>query len=187
MTAGDTVVTDAGAGDADRHAAILGRYAPPDEGDHVAIHLLNFPLRVFAAARQHHDELMREFALLALRPPQDRPGHTVPRELLDLIETLGRRYANVGDRADAARDEALERGDRVIDLTYVVPRSVGPAMSDLHDLMSRAYQFCREGELLTLEEAPVEHDFRVWFTEEFINQAGGHPPRPWSGPLEPSS
>lgn len=57
--------------------SILGRYGPLGDEDMVTVRLLNFPLQVFAAARQHHDELMREFALLAMRPPEDRPGHAL--------------------------------------------------------------------------------------------------------------
>jgi hypothetical protein len=71
-----------------------------------------------------------------------------------------------------------------MDLTYEVPRSVGPAMRDLHDLMERADEFCREGQLLTLASIPVEREFRLWFLREFIDQAEGAPPTPWGGPLD---
>jgi hypothetical protein len=98
--------------------SILGRYGPPDDDDMVTVRLLNFPLQVFAAVRQHHDDLLREFALLALRPPEDRPGHAVPTRLLTLIDTLGRRFGGVGDRADTAREAALARGQANVDLTY---------------------------------------------------------------------
>jgi hypothetical protein len=165
--------------------SILGRYAPPDGGAHVTVRLLNFPLQVFVAARQHHDELLREFALLALSPPVDRPGHAVPKSLLGLIEALGNRYAGVGERTDAERDEAIERGEVAMDLTYEVPRSVGPAMQELHDLMERADQFCRDGQMLTMASTPVSRDFRLWFLQEFTRQADGEPPTPWRGPLDP--
>jgi hypothetical protein len=167
----------------DDQRSILGRYSPDDAGESVTVQLLNFPLQVFAGARQHHDELMREFALLALRPPRDRPGHTVPTSLLDLIETLGVRYARVGDRADAHREDAVERGDTSMDLAYVVPRSVGSAMRELHDLMEQADMFCRDEQVLTLAATPLEREFRLWFLAEFTSQADGQPPRPWRGPL----
>jgi hypothetical protein len=165
--------------------AILGRYTPADYSETVSVELLNFPLQVFAVARQHHDELLREFALLALSPPQDRPGHTVPKRLLDLIDTLGVRYAGVGNRTDAERDDAVARGDTAMDLTYVAPRSVGEAMRQLHELMEQADEFCRDGQMLTLAATPLERDFRTWFTQEFISQADGLPPVPWSGLLVP--
>jgi hypothetical protein len=165
--------------------AILGRYVPTVDDDHVIVHLLNFPLQVFSYARQHHDELLREFALLALRPPEDRPGHAVPGQLLTLIDSLGRRFGGVGDRSDTIRDDALAAGETHIDLSYSVPRSAGPALRELHELMEQADQFCRDEQLLTIAATPVERKFRVWFIDEFIAQAQGAKPTPWDGPLLP--
>jgi hypothetical protein len=162
----------------------LGRDGPPDDPEHVTVELLNFPLQVFVQASQHNDELLREFALLALSPPADRPGHAVPRNLLDLIDKLAVRYPDVGDRTDAARDAAAARGEAAMDLTYEVSRSVGPAMQELHELMERADEFCREGQMLTVASTPLERDFRLWFLQEFTRQAGGMPPIPWRGPLD---
>lgn len=165
--------------------AILGRYVPVTDPDQVTVTLLNFPLQVFAAARQHHDELLREFALLALRPPEDRPGHAVPAQLLDLIDSLGRRFGGVGDRTDALREAALARGETTMDLSYRVPRSAGPALRELHALMEQADAFCQTEQLLTVASTPVERRFREWFIDEFIGQAEGHPANPWDGPLVP--
>jgi hypothetical protein len=165
--------------------AILGRYVPVADHDQVTVTLLNFPLQVFADARQHHDELLREFALLALRPPEDRPGHTVPAQLLDLIDSLGRRFGGVGDRTDALREAALARGETTMDLSYSVPRSAGPALRELHALMEQADAFCQTEELLTIAATPVERRFREWFIDEFIGQADSRPPNPWDGPLVP--
>jgi hypothetical protein len=163
--------------------AILGRYGPPGGDAQVRVRLLNFPLQVFAVARQHHDELLREFALLALQPPRDESARTLPAELLDLIDTLGRRYAGVGDRADTARDAALARGELSMDLTYQVPSSVGPAMSELNQLMAAADAYCADEQLLTLAATPVEREFRQWFIDQFISQAADAEPVPWDGPL----
>ena len=163
--------------------AILGRYVPTTSEARVTVTLLNFPLQVFAMARQHHDELLREFALLALQPPPDESSRSVPVELLDLIDTLGRRYGGVGDRTDTVRDAALARGELSMDLTYQVPASVGVAMSELHRLMEAADAFCRDEQLLTLAATPVEREFRLWFTEQFISQAADAEPVPWDGPL----
>jgi hypothetical protein len=161
--------------------AALGRYAPPDDGEHVGVQLLNFPLQVFAKAREHHEELLREFALLALSPPADRPGHHVPQQFLDLINTLGVRYAGIGTSTDAIRDAAIARGEQSMDLTYELPRSVGPAMQELRDLIDLADQFCRDGQMLTMALAPQERDFLWWFVAEISNQAGGAAPSPWPG------
>ena len=165
--------------------AILGRYAPEDEGEHITVRLLNFPLRVFVKAREHHEELLREFALLALSPPEDRPGHHVPQQFLDLINTLGIRYAGIGANTDAVRDAAIARGERSTDLTYSVPRSVGPAMDELRSLIEQADQYCRDGRMLTMALAPLERQFLWWFLDQFIAQAKDLPPTPWPGGTEP--
>jgi hypothetical protein len=166
-------------------AKILGRYAPAQDSDPVTVRLLNFPLQVFSQARQHHDELLREFALLALQPPEDRRGHTTPAQLLALIDTLGRRFGGSSDRSDALRDAAVAAGETSMDLTYLVPRSIGPALAELHDLMEQADAFCRDEQLLTLASTPVERRFREWFLEQFGSQALGAEPVAWDGPLLP--
>lgn len=163
---------------------VLGRYAPSAVDDEaVDVQLLNFPLQVFVQAREHHDELIREFALLALSPPQDRPGRHVPARLLELVQSLGRDYAGVGDRTDAVRDSALERGELAIDLVYQVPPSAGPALQQLRTLMDDAEQFCLDEQLLTLAATPLERRFRQWYLDEFARQLAGGPPTPWAGPL----
>jgi hypothetical protein len=165
--------------------AILGRYVPISDDEQVTVSLLNFPLQVFAHARQHHDELLREFALLAMRPPVDRPGHAVPGQLLALIDSLGRRFGRVADRSDQVRDDAIAAGETQIDLTYTVPRNAGPALAELHELMEQADAFCRDEQLLTIAATPVERQFRAWFIEQFTTQARGADPVPWDGPLLP--
>lgn len=161
--------------------AVLGRYGGGDgQADElVHVRLVNFPLQLFASAREHHDELLREFALLALRPPTSTPDREVPTRLLDLIDVLGRQYAGAGDRTDADRDAAVERGETSMDLSYDVPRSIGAGMLRLHELMEQADEFCRTEQLLTLEASPDERRFRSWFLTEFVRQADGHEPTAW--------
>jgi hypothetical protein len=170
---------------ADREVhAVLGRYSPhPPAGDEVVeVRLLNFPLQLFQQAREHHDELLREFALLALRPPQDRPGHSAPARLLELIDLLGRRYATTAERADALRDEAIDRGEVTADLTYHLPRSAAPALRALHELMEEADEFCRSAQLLTRPSSGPQRAFREWFLDQLSGQLGGAAPEPWQGP-----
>lgn len=155
------------------------------DDDLVSVQLLNFPVRVHQIASEHTDELMREFALLALRPPDERPSHSVPKRLLELVDVLGRQYGGMGQDTDATRDAAAARGDETVDLSYVVPRSLAPAMCQLHDLLEEADEFCASEQLLTLAATPVERRFRRWFIEQFAAQTAGAAPTPWDGPLSP--
>jgi hypothetical protein len=151
--------------------------------DWVDVRLLNFPVRLHEQASEHHEELMREFALLSLRPPEERPGHAVPRRLLELVDLLGRQYAGLGADTDAVRDAAAARGEDAVDLTYTVPRSIGDAMRGLYDLLEEADSFCESEDLLTLASTPVERQFRRWFIDQFSSQAAGAEPVPWEGPM----
>lgn len=149
----------------------------------VEVRLLGFPLQVFDAARLHHDELLREFALLALASVDVVDVRSLPARLVDLIDILGRRYAADTERSDAVRDEAAERGDAVIDLTYQLPPSAAEPVRQLNALLDEADEFCRSEQLLTLAATQVERDFRSWFLSEFENQLNGGTPTRWTGPL----
>jgi hypothetical protein len=163
----------------------LGRYDDPSAEDTLHdVALLNLPVRLYAAARERHDELMREFALLALGAPSGRAD--VPARLLELIDVLGVRYGAATARPDEKIDAALERGDATIDLHYTVPAHVVVGADALERLMAEADAFCQSEQLLTLARGPVQKQLAAWYLEEFRRQVNGEPPRPWDGPLEES-
>jgi hypothetical protein len=165
-------------------ASPLGRYDEPttDEELH-QVKLLGLPLRVMIAGREQHDELMREFALLALGSPAGRPE--VPRRLVELTQILGVQYGGAAARPDELVDAAAARGDDTIDLTYQVPAHVLEAADHLDALMSEADEFCREEQLLTLARSDVLVQFSDWYLGEFRRQIAGDPAQPWTGPLDP--
>jgi hypothetical protein len=166
---------------------VLGRYGAEDLPDEpaVEVRLLNFPLPLFVHSRERHDELLREFALMAMRPPESRPGHETPTRLLELIDVLGRRDGGVSDRSDAVRDAAIERGDATVDLTYELPPSAAASLRQLDQLMTDADEFCRSEDLLTLASTPTELAFRRWYLDQFMTQLAGGEATPWNGPTHP--
>ncbi len=146
----------------------------------VAVRLVGFPLQVYLRSAEHHDGLMREFALLAMDPPVDVPGHEVPAKLRDLVDTLGRQYGGFTDRANATRDDALAAGQDSVDLVYEVPPQAAEAARALGEMLDQADEFCRNGDLLTLATPPEAMTFRRWYLDEFSRQIGGEAPRPWA-------
>lgn len=165
-------------------ASPLGRYDDDTSPDELHdVQLLGTPVRILIASRERHDELMREFALLALGGPTGRPD--IPQRLLDLIEVLGVRYGNAAARPDELVDEAVARGDDTIDLSYTVPAHVVEAADRLDELMREADEFCRSEQLLTLARSEVMVEFADWYLDEFRRQVAGQPPRPWTGRLDP--
>lgn len=148
----------------------------------IEVRLLNFPLQLFVSAREHHAELLREFALLAVAPPGSADRH-LPRRLIELIDRVGREYGGAGDSTDLQRDQLIEAGQLSADLTYQLPASAAVPLLQMHELFDEADEYCQKEELLTLAATPAEREFRRWFLEEFTRQLAGMSPRPWNGPL----
>lgn len=133
------------------------------------------------AGRDRHDELMREFALLAL----SGPSTALPACLLELTEILGVRYGGATARPEAEIEAAAARGEATVDLTYVVPAHVLEGADLLDRLMAEADDFCRAEQLLTLPRNELMVQFADWYLEQFRRQIAGEPPQPWTGPLDP--
>lgn len=143
------------------------------------VRLIEFPLGVYRQAKEHGDELVREFSLIAMQE-QDSPSPTVPGRLLELVEALTRDYGTISTEVELERDEALEAGLPSIDLTYRVPPAVAEASLALGAMLDEADDFCRSGgALLTLATPPVAKRFRDWYLQEFVSQLSGAEPTPW--------
>ena len=81
----------------------MGRYDAADVPEGAPLHeirMVGVPVEIFLAARQQHDELMREFAVLALAH-QDQSS-AAPAELRRLVHELGANSA-------AARRDRVRR------------------------------------------------------------------------------
>ena len=143
----------------------------------IEVRLVDMSLPAYSHSTEHHDELLREFALIQSREPTE--GHNVPRRLLAVIDTLNNEYAGMTALPQADLQAALERGDPSIDLVYHMPPAVGPACAQLLALLREADDYCRHGDLLTLAPPPDAVAFREWLLLEFVNQVEGKPPTPW--------
>jgi hypothetical protein len=168
----------------ERHTSPLGRY-DDDARDGETVHtvrLIGVPVRILDAGRRHHQELMHEFSLLAVA---ENLTDDVPQRMLDLIDTLGRRYAETGDQPNAEVDTALARGDSTVDLTYEVAEHVVDAADHLEALMAEADEYCEREQMLTLQRTETVKQFSTWYLDEFRRQIAGEPARPWDGPLDP--
>jgi hypothetical protein len=150
---------------------------PPTE-DVIEVRIVGMPLDVYRAAAEHFDELKREFALLRM---EDDVAESIPNRLLEVSDQLSTRYARFTSSPNEARDRALHRGDKTVDLDYQVPVSVRDACIELERLLDEADEFCRAGEhLLTLAATPEVVSFRRWFLTEFVRQIDGEDPTSWA-------
>lgn len=168
-------------------ASPLGRYASGSSEEELhEVRLVGTPVRVFVAAREHHDDLLRELALLALAAPEDAPAHAaVPARLARLVQVLGTRYGAATARPNAEIEQALAAGMDRVDLVFQVPASVVGAADELEQLMAEADDFCAAEQLLTVRRSPAMRALSEWYLEELRRQVQGAPPRPWDGPLDP--
>ncbi|MDQ1605348.1 MAG: hypothetical protein QOE01_3193 [Actinomycetota bacterium] len=139
-----------------------------------------FPLRLAARSTEHHQDLFREFALLAVDSAD--ASDTVPGRLLALIEALGRRY-QPQTAHEEEREQALARGEIEADLSIRVPASAGSAATALGEMLDEADEFCRAGDLLTLAAPDDSVEFRRWYLGEIVGQLAGRAPTPWPGDL----
>lgn len=144
------------------------------------VRLLAFPLEVWARASEHHQELLREFALVGVRPTDAE--HTPPLRLQQLIDELEARYAGLNEATDAERDAALARGETSIDLDYRgLPVEVAADCRHLDHVLDEVDDYCRAGDhLLTLATPPDCVTFRRWYLTQFVDQVErGAEPVPW--------
>jgi hypothetical protein len=152
-------------------------------GGLVDVWVLNFPLEVFQRSQEHADGLRREFVLLA----QDQAGghaRMLPARLLAIVAELGAQYAGVSTEPESARDAAIDRGERFVDLHYRVPPAAVAAGQRLGSVLDDADAYCRSGQhLLSLATPREALVFRRWLLSEFVNQSAGAAPVPWSDRL----
>jgi len=161
----------------------LGRYDTDTDDALFEVRLLSLPVQILALSREQHDELMREFAMLAL--DERLSADHVPARLLELVDVLGRRYGAVSARPDEEIDAAITRGDKSIDLVYHVPAHVSEAADALERLMTEADVFCRDRQMLALARTPLQERFARWYLDQFRRQIAGLSPDPWPGPFDP--
>ena len=141
----------------------------------VEVKLLGLDLEDHRRSSEHHEELLREFMLIA-QSGDDHAG--VPARLMALIDELRERYSQYG-RVNEEVEAARRRGEQSVDLVYALPASMAGDVRRFLQLLEEADEYCRRGDLLTLATPPAEAAFRRWYLEEVARQIEGEAPRPW--------
>jgi hypothetical protein len=145
------------------------------------IRLLNLPVQLWVDAKQHNDELLREFTLIATAHDSPADGHAVPERLLAVITRLRQQYGHGSGERDARIFAAHEAGTRHLDMVVELPAAAAPALRNLAQLLDDADEFCRSGQhLLTLATPPELVAYRRWYLRELALQLEGAAPTPWS-------
>ena len=150
--------------------------------DHVlvTVRLLDLPVGLHARSTEHNDELMREFTYIRAQST-DPDASDIPAKLLDLVDEVTERFSGFTAASQAELDDAIAAGTESIDLVYRVPPDVAGACIHLGELLDAADDYCRAGDVLLTMATPDELvAYRRWFLDEFVRQASGEPPQPWS-------
>lgn len=142
--------------------------------------LKQYPTAIGVAAKQHNDELVREFTIIAAGRDQGSSSPELPARLISVMDTIRRQYgAGLEDR-DARLFAAVEAGIEHIDVEMQLPPAAADAARHLGEVLDEADEFCRSGQhLLTIATPPHLLRFRRWYFNEVIGQLAGAAPTPW--------
>ena len=127
--------------------------------------LESFPLRLFAAADEQWEAMLREYALRGL-------GGALQAYDNGEVTRAANALSVVGAAADAV-DTGADRGTLHLDV---------PAPADfalLQGILDDALSLAVSGELLVFPSLPEVVTFRNWMCEQVLGQAAGAPSSPW--------
>lgn len=143
--------------------------------------MVQLPVRLWARSQEHHDALMREFALMSVPSDEEEKQRHVPTRLTQLMGTLTADFEGVSTEQEQQLFAAAEAGAEVIDeLVYTLPRAAAPPSKVLGEMLDESDEYCRQGQhLLTLASDDELVRFRWWYLDQIIDQADGKPPVPW--------
>ena len=144
----------------------------------VAVHLIGLPIETYLAAEEHHDALMREFALLP-RLGDDRFGVAVSPRLVELATVLGRQFGVGNEHRRAQVEEARRAGRTTVDVVLSIRSDASEEVWTVADQLDEVDAYCARAELLTLPSSPAVQDFRHWYAAEVVRQLSGGAPSPW--------
>jgi len=147
--------------------------------DLVDFSIRGIPVRDYITSTRHYRELRREIRLLALAHQDDYP---LAKNLSDLFSAMDQpARAQVGTQQIEA---AYAAGEETTDLELTLPRRVVERVDLFIEMLDLADEFCRAERLLSVARTPDERAFQTWFLREFVRQAGGEKPQPWSAGVE---
>ena len=170
------VSADNGGDHAGWDVEVAGSRAPATQGATVRIRLLAMPVRLWQAARQHHDALVRELLLFS----SQRASRGIDLTLGSRTkETVSRVVDQIADRLGPARMRSWE--PVAADVEVQVPRDAGPAYVALRDMLNLGERLAGSGELLTRPGLPEIVAVRDWVYDEVAAQLAGREPEPWPG------
>lgn len=145
------------------------------------VRMLGLPLLLRERSRQQGADLLREMALVLVGEEEGSTAHPVPRRLVELAGELDTVYGPYVEARDRELDDALERGDEVVEeVVYALPAGSVEMVRHVRDVLAEVDAYSRDDAwLLTLAPDEAVAAFREWSVDEVLRQHAGQPPTPW--------
>ena len=169
---------------------LLGEAVDDVSAEVRTVRLLGLPPLLWLAARQHHDALLRDFALHLAEhgptsaqidvPATDRARSTVSSAVVDALEQAGRAGA-APERLPQGHPSPLPAVPATLDLVLTVPVDLGPDFAAMQDTLDAAEELAEYGLLLARPGQPEVIAVRDWVCEQVTAQLAGVAPAPWPG------
>ncbi|MGF7235462.1 MAG: GAF domain-containing protein, partial [Frankia sp.] len=136
------------------------------------VSLGDVPTDLLLAAKNHVDNLVREFALAAAGATSGESA-AVPPRLADLIHTVTTRFAEPRRTIKQQALAAAARGQERTRLVLELPVAAAEAGEEYLAALDEADAFARATRLLTLETPPQHRAFRRWYVMALVKQLRG--------------
>ncbi len=145
-----------------------GEVDHPGDG-RFTVRLGDVPTDLLLAAKEHMDNLGREFALAANGASSGESAQ-LPADMANMVETLLNRFAIARQAIKAQALAAAARGDERTTLTLHLPLAAAEAGEAYLRALDQADAYARSARILTLETPPQHRAFRRWYVEAIADQ-----------------
>ncbi len=138
------------------------------------------PTELLLAAKEHMDNLDREFTLAATGAASGESSQ-IPTDMAQMVETVIHRFALPRQAIKVQALAAAAKGEPRTELTLRLPLSAAKAGEAYLAALDQADAYARSARILTLETPPQHRVFRRWYVGSLAEQlrvaaAGGQVP-----------
>lgn len=142
--------------------------------------LTRYPTRLGVRAKQHNDELLREFTIIAAGRANGTADDDLPARLVTVMDTIRQQYGAGLEERDARLFAAVDAGVDELDVEQQLPTAAADAARALGEILDEADEYCRQGQhLLTLATPADIVLFRRWYLDEVAAQLRGAEATSW--------
>jgi PAS domain S-box-containing protein len=155
--------------------------------DVVNVALLQMPLLLHEAWRQHVEQLLREYLLASLDLETTEDPIEIHAQASDAIALLAEHIppSGVAEDVEAVMITATEPLVTSPQVVVPVPAASVPHFATLERAVLTALEMVEGGLLLTPPTQPEVQGLRAWICEQVLSQSNGADPVPWSADHEP--